>query len=111
RNIPFCLCYCGISHSVQRSFPTDALPISMMVYILVSGETAFLLNALTENIGRFLMTLPARTLQTFVYEPGGSEWMGGWTLFFWRSEEHTSELQSRVNLVYRLLLDKKERCR
>src|SRR5690606_24333754 len=83
RNIPFCLCYCGISHSVQRSFPTDALPISMMVYILVSGETAFLLNALTENIGRFLMTLPARTLQTFVYEPGGSEWMGGWTLFFW----------------------------
>ncbi|GGI88505.1 BCCT family transporter [Halopseudomonas pertucinogena] len=29
------------------------------------------------------MTLPSRTLQTFVYEPGGSEWMGGWTLFFW----------------------------
>ncbi|CEA00564.1 choline/carnitine/betaine transporter [Pseudomonas saudimassiliensis] len=57
--------------------------VAMMVYILVSGETAFLLNALTENIGRFLMTLPARTLQTFVYEPGGSEWMGGWTLFFW----------------------------
>src|SRR5690606_27218329 len=57
--------------------------LAMMVYILLAGETAFLLNALTENIGRFLMTLPSRTLQTFVYEPGGSEWMGGWTLFFW----------------------------
>ncbi|WP_312307184.1 choline BCCT transporter BetT [Pulveribacter sp.] len=56
---------------------------AMMVYILVTGQTAFLLNALVENIGRFFVTLPARTLQTFVYEPAGAEWMGGWTLFFW----------------------------
>lgn len=57
--------------------------VAMMVYILVAGETAFLLNALVENIGQFLVTLPARTLKTFAYEPGSSEWMGGWTLFFW----------------------------
>src|SRR2546427_7000224 len=31
----------------------------------------------------------------------GSEW-------FWRSEEHTSELQSQSNLVCRLLLEKKK---
>lgn len=55
----------------------------MMLYILFFGQTSFLLNALVENIGRFLVTLPARTLQTFAYEPGGAEWMGGWTLFFW----------------------------
>ncbi|MBD7978305.1 choline BCCT transporter BetT [Serpens gallinarum] len=57
--------------------------VAMMVYILFTGQTAFLLNALTENIGRFLLTFPARTLQTFAYEPGGAQWMGGWTLFFW----------------------------
>lgn len=57
--------------------------VAMMVYILFFGETAFLLNALVENIGRFIVTFPARTLQTFAYEPGGSEWMAGWTLFFW----------------------------
>src|SRR5690606_15420848 len=57
--------------------------VAMMVYILFTGQTAFLLNALVENIGRFLLTLPSRTLQTFAYEPGGAEWMGGWTLFFW----------------------------
>lgn len=57
--------------------------VAMMVYILLTGQTAFLLNALSENIGRFLVTFPARTLQTFAYEPGGPEWMGGWTLFFW----------------------------
>src|SRR5437870_10752315 len=28
----------------------------------------------------------------------------------WRSEEHTSELQSRGHLVCRLLLEKKKRC-
>ena len=57
--------------------------VAMMLYILVTGQTGFLLSALTENIGRFFLTFPARTLQTFAYEPGGAEWMGGWTLFFW----------------------------
>ena len=56
---------------------------ALLLYILVTGQTAFLLNALVENIGRFAVTLPGRTLQTFAYEEGGSEWMAGWTLFFW----------------------------
>lgn len=56
---------------------------AMMVYILVAGQTAFLLNALVENIGRFFVTLPARMLQTFAYEPDGADWMSKWTLFFW----------------------------
>jgi choline/glycine/proline betaine transport protein len=56
---------------------------AMLLYILVTGKTSFLLNALVENIGRFLFTLPDRTLQTFAYEDGGSQWMAGWTLFFW----------------------------
>ncbi|MGO2769678.1 choline BCCT transporter BetT [Pseudomonas taetrolens] len=57
--------------------------VAMMLYILFTGQTAFLLNALVENIGQFIVTFPARTLQTFAYEPEGAEWMGGWTLFFW----------------------------
>ncbi|MGB6008009.1 choline BCCT transporter BetT [Castellaniella sp.] len=57
--------------------------VAMMIYILLTGQTAFLLNALVENIGQFIVTFPARTLQTFAYEPGGSQWMAGWTLFFW----------------------------
>ncbi|HJE78066.1 MAG TPA: BCCT family transporter, partial [Brevibacterium epidermidis] len=56
---------------------------AMMLYILITGKTAFLLNAMVENIGRFIFTLPERTLSTFAYVDGGSEWMGGWTLFFW----------------------------
>lgn len=56
---------------------------AMMLYILITGETSFLLNALVENIGRFIFTFPERTLATFAYEPDGAEWMAGWTLFFW----------------------------
>src|SRR2546430_7070954 len=43
-------------------------------------------------------------------------WMGGLVFdrtgnynFAWRSEEHTSELQSQSNLVCRLLLEKKKK--
>src|SRR5690242_21228542 len=59
------------------------------------------------------------------YEPGLGEIMGGiqthhaklwyaaindnWDLAQYRSEEHTSELQSHVNLVCRLLLEKKKK--
>ncbi|WP_209374084.1 choline BCCT transporter BetT [Brevibacterium renqingii] len=56
---------------------------AMMLYILVTGKTAFLLSAMVENIGRFVFTLPERTLSTFAYVSDGSEWMGAWTLFFW----------------------------
>ncbi|MEO8220759.1 MAG: choline BCCT transporter BetT [Specibacter sp.] len=56
---------------------------AMILYILITGNTSFLLNAMVENIGRFIFTLPERTLATFAYEPGGANWMAGWTLFFW----------------------------
>lgn len=56
---------------------------AMMLYILITGETSFLLNALVENIGRFIVTFPERTLATFAYEADGAQWMAGWTLFFW----------------------------
>lgn len=56
---------------------------AMMLYILVTGQTAFLLNALVENIGRFFATMPQRITQTMAYQSEGGEWMSGETLFFW----------------------------
>lgn len=57
--------------------------VAMMAFILIAGQTAFLLNALVENLGQFFVTLPARMFKTFAYVPGSSDWMGSWTLFFW----------------------------
>lgn len=56
---------------------------AMTLYIIVTGHTSFLLNGMVENFGRFINTLSQRSLQTIVYEEGGSDWMAGWTLFFW----------------------------
>src|SRR5687768_18153060 len=47
---------------------------------------------------------------TWDLELGVSLELGLWSLeFFLRSEEHTSELQSRLHLVCRLLLEKKNK--
>src|SRR5699024_6222349 len=55
---------------------------AMMLYILVTGQTAFLLNTLVENVGRFLSPLPERLPETMVYQLYGAKWMSGNTLTF-----------------------------
>src|SRR5690606_28546486 len=56
---------------------------AMMVYVMLAGETAYLLNDIVDNVGPVLLTRPERTLRTFAYPPGRADWMGSWTLFFW----------------------------
>ncbi|MBD8061360.1 choline BCCT transporter BetT [Oceanitalea stevensii] len=77
-------CLSGVDRGIRVVSELNLwIAAAMMLYILVTGQTAFLINALVTNIGRFVNTLPARTLETFAYEPDGAAWMGGWTLFFW----------------------------
>src|SRR5207249_11494768 len=89
----------------------DALPISEPKLVRVpigKGVDAVNLSASTENDH-----LPLRYLDTFVKNDG--TWLFAerklyvdWTETRPRSEEHTSELQSRFDLVCRLLLEKKK---
>src|SRR5699024_10482398 len=58
----------------------------------------------------FSSTIPlAGSAYTYPYSVYGEivAWIVGWSLISERSEEHTSELQSRFDLVCRLLLEKK----
>src|SRR5207249_12159341 len=83
----------------------DALPISALGGVL--GCLLILtLNNLTSGIGSF-KTFSETTLQ-FRVTPAI---MGIGMIFAGRSEEHTSELQSRFDLVCRLLLEKKKKKR
>src|SRR5690242_2614426 len=56
---------------------------------------------------------PASPDQVYVVQAGDSLWTIAHRFYgnplLWRSEEHTSELQSHVNLVCRLLLEKKKK--
>ena len=58
------------------------LAIALVVFILLTGRTAQLLNATVLNVGDYVSSFPDLTMQTFPFEDN-AEWMGLWTLFFW----------------------------
>lgn len=58
------------------------LAIGLAAWILVTGKTQFLLNALVMNIGDLVAGFPSMTAQTFAYDQP-TDWMATWTLFFW----------------------------
>src|SRR2546430_12528804 len=64
----------------------------------------FLHHGLLEGAGLLPPLLQRRQLRVHVRQHPGD---GGLFVFGWRSEEHTSELQSQSNLVCRLLLETK----
>src|SRR2546422_4139630 len=68
-------------------------------------------GVLRDLVGRYLQTQPSQI--RFVYnafgKPDLSPEFGNRLKFNLRSEEHTSELQSRLHLVCRLLLEKKKK--
>lgn len=51
-------------------------------WVLVTGQTRFLLDAIVMNVGDFISMFPGKTLQTFAFSDV-DEWMSLWTLFFW----------------------------
>lgn len=59
-----------------------ALAGLLALFILISGDTLYLLNALVLNVGDYFNTLIGRSMETFAFDPQQA-WMGNWTLFFW----------------------------
>src|SRR5690242_21585604 len=60
------------------------------------------------RVARSELSYPRTTLSKSTLTKTPSPTRPRRTDFSWRSEEHTSELQSHVNLVCRLLLEKKK---
>lgn len=58
------------------------LAILLALWILVTGNTTFLLRAITMNVGDFVSMFPGMTLDTMAFDHP-AEWMNLWTLFFW----------------------------
>lgn len=76
-------CVSGVDKGIRRLSELNIiLAIGLMLYVLIAGRTAFLLDAIVMNIGDFLARFPDMSLNTFAFE-APQEWMSGWTLFFW----------------------------
>ncbi|MGF9755993.1 choline BCCT transporter BetT [Microvirga sp. 0TCS3.31] len=58
------------------------LALSLAGWVLITGRTSFLLNAVVMNVGDFVRSFPAKTMETFAFTDT-QEWMQLWTLFFW----------------------------
>ncbi|WP_022924728.1 choline BCCT transporter BetT [Serinicoccus marinus] len=58
------------------------LAIALAGWVLITGETAFLLRGMMMNVGDFVSMFPGMTLDTMAFDYP-AEWMGFWTLFFW----------------------------
>ena len=73
----------GVDKGIKRLSELNVIAALLLaLFILVTGNTSFLLNALVTNLGDYLSGLPALTMDTFAFE-GQSEWLNSWTLFFW----------------------------
>src|SRR5690606_40348375 len=80
----------------------DALPISVLMPATAASRPS------TELIVEQVTPSPTGSPETWGFtSPGPTR--AAWEPASWRSEEHTSELQSRENLVCRLLLEKKNK--
>ena len=79
----------GVDKGIRRLSELNViLAVILMLWVLFSGKTHELLNALVQNIGDFFSAFPSMLMNTFAHETGApgypsEQWMADWTLFFW----------------------------
>ena len=79
----------GVDKGIRRLSELNVyLAIGLLLYVLLAGKTATLLNQLVQNIGDVFTRLPDMLLNTFGYTLGvadypAQQWLQDWTVFFW----------------------------
>lgn len=72
----------GLDAGIRRiSVLNVVLAVLLLLFVLVTGPTVFLLQTLVQNTGTYLSNLFGMTFNLYAYEP--TTWIGGWTLFYW----------------------------
>ena len=72
----------GLNSGIKRLSQANAiLALFLLLFLLVSGPTTFLLNSFVQNLGNYLSNMVPLSFQMYAYE--STDWMGGWTLFYW----------------------------
>src|SRR5699024_4238763 len=81
----------GVDKGIRRLSELNVLlALVLMLWVLFSGNTHHLLNALVQNIGDSFSRSPSMMMNTFAYTAGSAylgssaaRWPADWTLFFW----------------------------
>ncbi|SLN75440.1 choline BCCT transporter BetT [Oceanibacterium hippocampi] len=73
----------GVEKGIRRLSEFNMiLAVALMLFILFAGETVFLLSALVMNLGDYLSSFIALSLNTYAFDPP-TDWLNAWTVFFW----------------------------
>ncbi|HSL00955.1 MAG TPA: choline BCCT transporter BetT [Rubrobacteraceae bacterium] len=73
----------GVDRGIRRLSELNVwLTVGLAGFILITGQTIFLLNAFVLNIGDYVSNFAGLTMQTFAFDRP-TDWLNAWTLFFW----------------------------
>ena len=73
----------GVERGIRRLSELNVwLTLGLAAFVLITGQTVFLLNALVLNVGDYVSNFAGLTMQTFAFDRP-TDWLAGWTLFFW----------------------------
>ena len=76
----------GLEKGIKRlSNANIAMAVALLIFILVTGPTLFLLKGSVESLGVYLTTLPELALWNNVF-PASDDlagWQNTWTVFYW----------------------------
>ncbi|MDR0780824.1 MAG: BCCT family transporter, partial [Pseudomonadales bacterium] len=54
-----------------------------LLFVLISGPTRHLLDALVQNTGDYLAAFVRKSFDLYLYDAEAKRWSGTWTLFYW----------------------------
>ena len=74
--------FTGLDRGVRRLSEFNMiLAVALLLFVLLTGPTVHLLQALVQNTGIYVSNVFGMTFNLYAYEP--TDWIGGWTLFYW----------------------------
>lgn len=59
------------------------LAFGLLLFVLVTGPTLYLLSSFSDNLGTYLSNVVSLSFKTFVYETENTSWFTGWTVLYW----------------------------
>ncbi len=72
----------GLDKGIRRISELNLLlAMLLLVFVLFTGPTVFLLNAVFQNLGAYVSSIVENTFKLYAYEP--NDWISSWTLFYW----------------------------
>ncbi|MGY2004735.1 BCCT family transporter [Blastococcus sp. SYSU DS1024] len=74
----------GLNRGIKwLSTANVVLAVGLFAFVLFTAASGRLVGAFTTTLGSYLTELPTMSLQTGPFDVERSEWINGWTVFYW----------------------------